>query len=116
MSAHLGQELVRKDGDVGLLQARRGEDVDDLIGDDGRGDDLADGVIEFLGVALLAGRGLGKHGPHGLEEGHVIADRDRLVVRDGEGEGLRKLRDRFEQPGFAIRPVRGYAPARRAAG
>jgi hypothetical protein len=39
---HLGQELIREDGDVGLLEPSRREQVDDLVGGDGPGDDLAD--------------------------------------------------------------------------
>jgi hypothetical protein len=52
-AAHLGQELVGEDRDVGLLEAGGGEDVDDLVGHHRLGDDLADGVVQlFVGLRV----------------------------------------------------------------
>ncbi len=49
-SAHLGEEAVGEDADVGLLEPGRAEDVDDLaFGHDCFRDELPDGVIETLG-------------------------------------------------------------------
>ena len=45
-----GEEVVREDRDVRLLEAGGGEDVDDLVGRHGAGDDLADREIEVLGA------------------------------------------------------------------
>ena len=52
----LGEELLGEDGDVGLVEAGRLEDVDDALGCDGAGDDLTHRVVQLL-VALDLARG-----------------------------------------------------------
>jgi hypothetical protein len=44
--AHVGEELIREDGDVRVLQAGGREDADHLIGDDGLRNDLPDRMVE----------------------------------------------------------------------
>ena len=64
----------------------------------------------------LARRALGEHRPHGLEEGHVVADAQRLVVRHGQRERLRQLPHGAAAAGPCRPPAPGCAPAPRAAG
>src|SRR5690606_11506027 len=101
-ATYFGQELVREDRDVGLLQARRGEDVHDPFRRDGPRDDLPDRVIEFFLGPGLAGSTLGQHRLYRLEEGHVVADAQRLLVRDSQREGLRELTDRADAAVLAV--------------
>ena len=76
--AHLGEELVREQRDVGLLQAGRRKDVDHLSGGDRSRDDLADHVIEiFLGPSA-PNLGLYQRRLHGLEERNLVADGEYL--------------------------------------
>ena len=42
---------------------------------------------------------LGQAGADGLEEADLVADRQGVVVRDGQGEGLRQLGDRLQEAG-----------------
>ena len=86
----------------GFLQARRGEDVDDLVGHDRLAHDLADRVVELLVGLPLARDALGEHGTDGLVEADVVADRDRLVGRDGQRERRRELGHGLEQPRLAV--------------
>ena len=106
-AAHLGEELVGEDRDVRLLQAGRGEDVDDLVGGDGPRDDLADGVVELVvGLRASPGARLGEHRAHGLEEADVVADRAAPRRRDGQRERLATGRSRPAAGGPCRRPVR----------
>lgn len=88
---HLGQELVRENRDVGLLEPGGREDVHDAFGGDRAGDDLAHGVIEVLFGPRVAWRTLGEHRLHRLEEGHVVTDAQSLFVRHRQGKRLRQL-------------------------
>jgi hypothetical protein len=90
-AAHFGEELVGEDRDVGLLEPSCGEDVDDALRSDRAREDLADGVVELLLGPRIARRALGEHGLQRLEEGHVVADLQGLLVRHREREGLRQL-------------------------
>ena len=74
----------------------------DLVGHHRLRDDLPDRVVELLVGLALAGYALRQHRPHRLEEAHVVADSQRLVVRHGRGEGLRQLRHRSQQPVLAV--------------
>ncbi len=53
-------------------------------------------------VFALAGRALGQHRAHGLEEAHVVADAQRLLVRHRQGERLRQVGDGAQQPRLAV--------------
>ena len=59
-AAHFGEEFFGEDGEIGFLEARGGEDVDDLLGRHGPRDDLTDGVIEVLAWAGPTFGALGK--------------------------------------------------------
>lgn len=100
--AHFGQEFVREDRDVRLLEAGRGEDVHHLVGDDRPRDDLADGEVQLLVRLGLPGRGFREHRAHGLEKGDVVGDAFRLFVRHRQREGLRQLGDGAQQPRLAV--------------
>ena len=65
------------------LDARRGEEVDDLVfGGDGLRDELPDGVVEiFLSLPFVGGFDQGRS--HGLEEGDVVAEADRFTIDGG---------------------------------
>ena len=65
-------------------------------------DDLPDGVVELLVGLALAGRALGEHRAHRLEEADVVADAQRLVVRHRQRERLRQLGDGAQQPRLAV--------------
>lgn len=96
--AHVGEELVRQDRDVGVLEAGRREDVDDLVAHDGLRDDLADGVIDVARALPVPRLRLGDRRAYGLEEADVIANADRLVVWHCERKRLRELGDDLVQP------------------
>jgi len=100
--ANLCKELIREDRDVRLLQASSGEDVHDLVGDDCSRDDLPDGEVQFFVCLALTGHALGQHGPHGLEEAHVVPDAQCLVVGHGERKSLGELSDRAQESRLAI--------------
>ena len=85
-AAHVGEELLREDRDVGLVEAGRREDVDDAFGCDRARDDLAHGVLHLLIGAHLARGALGERRAHRLEERDIVSDACRLLVRDGKGE------------------------------
>ena len=53
-------------------------------------------------VLRLAGRALGQHRAHRLEEADVVADAQRLRVRHRQGEGLRQLGDGAQQSRLAV--------------
>jgi hypothetical protein len=50
-------------------------------------------MIDITGRFSIPGRGFGDNRAHGLEETDIVTDPDRLVVRYGERECLRQLRD-----------------------
>jgi hypothetical protein len=79
---HLGQELLREDRDVGLGEPCRGEDIHDAFGRHGPRDDLPNSVVQFLLGTGVGRRALGENGLDGLEEGHVVPDGERLLVRN----------------------------------
>ena len=85
---HFGQELLGQDRDVGLLKAGGGEDVDDSFRRHCPRDDLANGVVQLFPGTRLPPGALGQNRPDGLKERHIVADPYRLLVRDGEREGL----------------------------
>ncbi len=87
-SPHLGQEFIGENGDVRLLQSRRREDVHDALGRHCAGDDLTDGVIKLVVGLALTDRTLGQYRTHVLEERHIVADSERVLMRYGEREGL----------------------------
>jgi hypothetical protein len=87
----VGQEFVREDRDVWLLEAGRRKDVHHLIGNDRPGDDLADGEVQRVVGLAIARRALREHRAHRLEEAHVVADVQRLFMRHRQREGLRQL-------------------------
>ena len=89
--AHLGEKLVRQDRNVGLLQSRRREDIDHPVRRHGARHDPAQGAVQFLFGPLLARRPLGEAGRYGLEERHVVADGERVLMRRGK----RKRPDQF---------------------
>jgi len=49
-------------------EASGGEDVDDAVGSNGPGDDLADGSVEVFFIAAPGGNGFGERGADGLKE------------------------------------------------
>jgi hypothetical protein len=87
----LGQELIGEDGDVRLLQACGGEEVDDTFRRDSLRDDLPDGVVQLLLWPFLHGRPFCQRCPNSLEERHVIVDTQRILVRYGKGKGFGQL-------------------------
>jgi hypothetical protein len=102
-TAHLGEELLGDDADVGLLEAGGGEDVHDAARDDRLRDDLPNGVLDVdLGAA--AGRQRRPHDGrlHGLEEGHLARDLGGLGGRGRERERLRQLRLGRHEPVAAV--------------
>ena len=58
---------------------------------DGARNDLPDGGVHFLGDFRFSPLALGEGGPHGLEEAHVVANLNRLVVRHGKRKRLRQI-------------------------
>ena len=55
-ASHLVHKFVREDRDVGFLETRGGEYVDDAFRRHRPGDDLANGVIQFFfGARLIRG-------------------------------------------------------------
>ena len=97
-SSHLGEELVREDRDVGLLQPGGGEDVDHLLGRHGLGDDLPDGVVEVLVGRCRRRRPLLTSAARTAWKKPTSSRmRDRLVVRDGQGERLGQLGDGLQR-------------------
>ena len=82
-AAYFGEEFVGQDRDVRALDARSGEEVDDLVfGGDGLRDELPDGVAEvFLRLPFAGGFDQGRS--HGLEEGDVVAEADRFTIDGG---------------------------------
>ena len=99
---HFGQELLRQHRDVGLVQAGRCEDVEHALRGDGPGDDLADGVVEVLFEAGLAGGGLRQRRGHRLEEGHVVPDGHSGRIGHGQRERLGQLAHRGCAPILAV--------------
>ena len=86
----------------GLLQPCRGEDVDDLVGDDRPRHDLADRMVELLVGPAVAGRALGQNRADRLEEADVVADLERGLVRDRQRERLREVGDGTQEPRLAV--------------
>ena len=101
-SLHFGQELFGQDGNVGLLQAGRGEDVDHTLRGHSAGDDLAHRQVQVLfGTRFCLGP-LGKGGSHLLEEPDVVTDAECLFVWDCQGEGLGQFPYRLQA---AVLPI-----------
>ena len=98
----LGQELVVEHRDVGPVQPGRREYVGHPLGGHRPGDDLAHRLVEVGSEAGLAGRPLGQRRPHRLEEGHVVADAQRLGAGHGQGEGLGQLPHRVQAAVLAV--------------
>src|SRR6185295_9328017 len=88
---HVLQKLVREDGDLRLFEARGREDVYHLVRNDRPRDDLPDGRFYVFPWAPTAFglRAFEDRRPHGLEEGHLVADTRRIVVRSGERKCVR---------------------------
>ena len=86
-AVHLGQELVRQDRDVRLLEAGGGEDVDHALRRDGTRDDLAHGVVQLLVRPRFGGRAFASTDCTAWEERHIVADTHRVVMRHREREG-----------------------------
>src|SRR5271166_3624506 len=98
-AAYLGQELVGEDRDFGFLQAGVGENVNDAVGGDRLGYELADRVVQVLGRLGTDARVFDQPGPDGLEEADLITDLQGLFVGDGQGERLREQADLLDEPG-----------------
>ncbi len=96
------KDLIGQDRDVRLLQPGGREDVDDLIGRHRLRDDLPDGELYLFRAAAAVSGALGQHGPHGLEEPHVVPYLQRLLVRNGQRKRLRYVPDRLHEPVLAV--------------
>ena len=96
------EEVLGEDGDVALLEAGGGVNVDDLAAGEGLVDDLADGGFH-LGVAAAAAGDveLGEAGLDGLEVGNLVALIKGVRVGDGDGEGLIEEAHLVEEAVFA---------------
>ena len=99
---HFGQELFGQDGNVGLLQAGRGEDVHHTLRGHSAGDDLAHRQVEVLFGTRFSLRPLGKGGSHLLEEPDVVTYPERLFVGNGQSKGLGKFAYRLQA---AVLPI-----------
>lgn len=97
------QELVGDDREVGALHAGGGVDVDELVGGDGLGHELADRRVKLGGTpaptapGLPLGFELEDGGTDVGEEPDVVADGQRFVTGPGQGERLQQ-REHLGQP------------------
>jgi hypothetical protein len=57
------------------------------------GDDLPDGMVKFLFGPCISGRTFRQNSFHGLEEGDIVADTQRLITRYCQRESLRQFLD-----------------------
>ena len=86
----------------GFSKTGSGEDVDHTLRRHGARDELAHGVVQILFGLSRTGRPLGQHRLHVLEKGHVVADADRLLMWNGEREGLGELPHRGDAPVLTV--------------
>ena len=107
-AAHLGQELVVQQPDVGLVQPDGIKDVDHAAGDHRLADDLPDGQFALLvGAPGCGGVLLGQDDFDALQESHLLAHRLGFVQRAAQGEGLAHGERRVGKALLAIAPLRG---------
>ncbi len=112
MSAHLGEELVGEDRDVGLLEAGGGEDVDDLVGRRRPWRRSAGwrGRAPRRSAAAPASV-FSERGAHRLEEADVVADaRCASSCGTASANALPRARSRPRRSGACRPRGRGRAP------
>ena len=111
--ANLGQKVVGQNRNVGLLQTGGGKNVHDFIGCNGTGNNLPDGGINVPRRFILAADFiLGDGGADGLEKSNVIADLNRLGVRNRQRKRLGKLGDGAQKCLFVVVGLFGLGPLR----
>lgn len=91
--ADLFEELRRQHVEIRLLEAGGREYVDHLVRRYGPRDDLPNRVFQLLVGLGVDARGLHDGRSNGLEESHVVTNRDGGGVRHSQSECLRELAD-----------------------